>query len=60
MAPGVHHASSAVRRYFRDNGIRVAVQSARDIIEQMERQMQLLAGLLSAVGSISLVARASA
>lgn len=57
MAPGVHHSAavSAVRRYFRDKGVNVAVQSARDIIEQMERQMQLLAVLLGAVGSISLV-----
>ena len=57
VAPGVHHASavSATKRYFRNKGIDVVVESAQDIIEQMQRQMQLLAVLLGAVGSISLV-----
>ena len=59
MKPDVHHAVAVkeVQDYFRrqSRGLRVAVESAKQLIEHMQKQMQLFALLLGAVGSISLI-----
>ena len=59
MKPDVHHTVAAreVQDYFRrqSSGLRVAVESAKQLIEHMQKQMQLFALLLGAVGSISLI-----
>ncbi|MCZ0952915.1 MAG: ABC transporter permease, partial [Rhodospirillaceae bacterium] len=59
MKPDVHHAVAAkeVQDYFRrqSSGLRVAVESAKQLIEHMQKQMQLFTLLLGAVGSISLI-----
>ena len=56
--PDAHHAAAAadVEGYFqRRAGLGVWVQSAEQLIEQMQQQMQLFTLLLAAVGSISLI-----
>ena len=59
MAPDMHHAAAAqeVQRYIRLKApaAKVRVASAQKVIEQMQRQMQTLALLLAAIGSISLI-----
>ena len=59
MTPDARHAAAAeeVRTYFgrRVPGLRVEVNSAQKLIEQMQRQMQTFALLLAAIGSISLI-----
>ncbi len=59
MRPDAHHleATAEVQRYFieRADGLAVEVESARQIIEQMHKQMQLFTLLLGSVGSISLI-----
>ena len=49
--------ASEVREYFRSkaDGLSVEVESARRLIEQMQKQMRMFALLLGAVGSISLI-----
>ena len=59
MTPEAHHLTTAeeVRTYFRRKApeMRIRVNSAQKVIEQMQRQMQTFALLLAAIGSISLV-----
>lgn len=59
MTPEAHHtaAEEEVRRYFQRAapGVRIRVNSAQRVIEQMQRQMQTFALLLAAIGSISLI-----
>ncbi len=59
MQPQVHYmaATEEVQTYFRHKakGLEVEVESARQLIEQMEKQMQLFTLLLGAIGSISLI-----
>ena len=59
MRPDVHHTVSAseVKNYFRRKmpDLKIRVESAQKLIEQMQRQMQTFALLLAAVGSISLI-----
>ena len=58
MHAGVHHetAVAEIRDYFRRKvaGLELNVNSARQLIAQMQRQMRLFTLLLGAVGSISL------
>jgi putative ABC transport system permease protein len=59
MAPSVHYpaAQRDVERYFRPRlrGETPEVRSAEQLIESMEKQMQLYTLLLAAIGSISLI-----
>ena len=59
MRPGVHHtvATAEVESYFRRRAkdLRIEVISARQLIQQMEKQSQLFTLLLGVVGSISLI-----
>ena len=59
MSPGVHHlsATQAVTQYFQRTkpGLEVRVRSAEQLIEQMQKQMQLFALMLGSVGAISLL-----
>ena len=59
LRPGVHHtlATEQIASYFdrRKKGLKVSVESAIQLIEQMEKQMQLLTLLLGTIGSISLI-----
>jgi putative ABC transport system permease protein len=59
MAPHVHYTAAAeeVQGYFRHKvkDLKLEVQSAEQLIEQMEKQMQLFTLLLGAIGSISLI-----
>jgi putative ABC transport system permease protein len=59
MRPGTHHLAAAaeVSEFFRGKaeGLQVRVQSAKQVIEQMQKQMQMFVLLLGAVGSISLI-----
>ena len=59
MTPEAHHLTTAeeVRTYFRRKApkMRIQVNSAQKVIEQMQRQMQTFALLLAAIGSISLI-----
>ena len=59
MRPGVHHRAAAtdVESYFRrkSRDVRLRVVSAKQLIEQIQQQTQLIALLLAAVGSISLI-----
>ena len=59
IAPGVHHltAQQEVEAYFqaRLRGETPEVSSAEQLIEGMEKQMQLYTLLLAAIGSISLI-----
>lgn len=57
--PGVHHtvATERILSYFDRNtrGLKLSVESATQLIGQMEKQMQLLTLLLGTIGSISLI-----
>ena len=59
MEPDVHYtvASADVQAYFRriSRHLNVEVVSARQLIEQIQRQMQLITLLLGVIGSISLI-----
>ena len=59
MPPGVHYttATSAIEAYFRGKSedLRISVESAKQLIEQMDKQMQLFTLLLGTIGSISLI-----
>ena len=59
MRPDADHlaVASEVREYFRSkaDGLAVEVESARRLIEQMQKQMRMFALLLGAIGSISLI-----
>ena len=59
MGPDVHHRAAAtdVQSYFRrkSGSLRLRVVSAKQLIEQIQQQTQLIALLLAAVGSISLI-----
>ncbi len=59
MRPDVHHtvATREVESYFRQRSKDLAIQviSARQLIQQMEKQSQLFTLLLGVVGSISLI-----
>ena len=59
MRPGIHYtvAGREVKAYLqrRARGLRVSVESARQLIEHMQKQAQLFTLLLGAVGSISLI-----
>lgn len=50
-------ASRQIKTYFKNNasGIGVDVRSAEELIQQMQKQMQLYTLLLGAIGSISLI-----
>ena len=59
LRPGVHHtlATEQIASYFdrRKKGLKISVESATQLIEQTEKQMQLLTLLLGMIGSISLI-----
>ena len=59
MSPGVHHlaATQAVTKYFQRTvpSLEIRVRSAEQLIEQMQKQMQLFALMLGSVGAISLL-----
>ena len=59
MHPGIHYtvADREVKAYLhrKARGLRVTVDSARQLIEQVQKQAQLFTLLLGAVGSISLI-----
>lgn len=50
-------AADSIRKYFarRSKGMQLRIMSAEDIIEGMQKQMQLFTLLLGAIGSISLI-----
>ncbi len=56
---GVHYtvATTQIHAYFKRKlkGLNVSVDSATELIEQMEKQMQLLTLLLGTIGSIALI-----
>ena len=56
---GVHYtvATTQIHAYFKGKakGLHVSVDSATELIEQMEKQMQLLTLLLGTIGSIALI-----
>ena len=57
--PDVHHEAAArdIESWFRGRSpkLRIEVESAKQLIEQMESQMQLMTLLLAAIGSVSLI-----
>lgn len=59
LSRGVHYtvATKQIQAYFKRKarGLNVSVDSATELIEQMEKQMQLLTLLLGTVGSIALI-----
>ena len=59
MQPGAHYtvAGQEVKAYLhrKARGLRVTVESAKELIKQMQKQAQLFTLLLGAVGSISLI-----
>ena len=59
MHPGIHYteATREVEAYFqrKARGVKVSVESARQLIEHMQSQARLFTLLLGAVGSISLI-----
>ena len=59
MRPGVHHtvATADVKTYFRRKStqLRLRVVSAKQLIDQIQKQTQLITLLLGAVGSITLI-----
>lgn len=59
LHPDAYHtlAAEQIASYFdrRKKGLRLSVESATQLIEQMEKQMQLLTLLLGTIGSVSLI-----
>ena len=59
MQPGVHHtvAAADLKTYFRGKStqLRLRVVSAKQLIDQIQKQTQLITLLLGAVGSITLI-----